>query len=141
MSNITINMVGTSRTEVKKVITPAPVPAPTPVHHKKGGKTLKTFPKGILKTSKNKFHLKATTNPSKPPPLKKSMERHTIRILTEKGAKHHRKTLKKKISKMSNEKVKHLVLGSGLLKNPETPPAIMREILEGGAIAGFVSLN
>jgi len=137
MSGIKVNMIGTG----SSVKLPPPAPKPVVVHQKKGGKTLKTYPKGILKTAKNKFHLKPSSNPSKPPPLRKAMQKHTIRILTEKGAKHHRKTLRKQIAKMSNEKVKQLVIGSGLSKNPETPPAIMREILEGGAIAGFVSIN
>ena len=108
---------------------------------KKGGKTMKTFPRGVLKTAKNKFHLKSVSDPAKNAPLKKAMRTHTIRIITEKGMKKHRKTLRKRISKMSNDKVKELVTKNGLLKNPNTPPNIMREILEGGAIAGFVSLD
>ena len=108
---------------------------------KKGGKTMKTFPRGVLKTVKNKFHLKAVSDPARNAPLKKNMKTHTIRIITEKGMKKHRKTLRKHISKLSNEKVKELVSKNGLLKNPNTPPNIMREILEGGAIAGFVSLD
>lgn len=119
-------------------------PPPKPVVPKpviKGGKTMKTFPRGVLKTAKHKFHLKAVSDPAKNSPIKKTMKTHTIHIITEKGAKKHRKTLRKRISKMSDQKVKELVTKNGLLKNPNTPPAIMREILEGGAIAGFVSLN
>lgn len=113
-----------------------------PVTDKKGGKTMKTFPKSILKTAKQpKSILKGVSNPTKPPVLKRSMEKHTIRLITDKGLRRHRKTLKKKIAGMSNEKVKELVTKNGLLKNPNTPPAIMREMLEGGAMAGFVSLN
>ena len=102
-------------------------------------KTMKTFPRGVLKTAKHK--IKAVSDPAKPPPLKKTMKKHVIQLMTEKGVRRHRKTLKKQISKLSNEKVKELVIKNGLLKNPNTPPAIMREMLEGGAIAGFVSLN
>jgi hypothetical protein len=61
--------------------------------------------------------------------------------MTDKGVRRHRKTLRKTISKMSDEKVKHLVTKYGLLKNKDTPVSVMREMLEGGAIAGFVSLN
>ena len=106
---------------------------------KKGGKTMKTFPKSILKTAKNK--IKPVSDPAKPPPLKKTMRRHVIQLITDKGVKRHRKTLRHQISKMSNEKVKELVTKHGLLKNSNTPPSIMREMLEGGAIAGFVSLS
>lgn len=108
---------------------------------KKGGKSMKTFPRGVLKTAKNKFHLKPVSDPAKPPSLKKTMKKHTIRLMTDKGVRHHRKTLRKQISKMSDQKVKELVSKHGLLKNPNTPVSIMREMLEGGAIAGFVSLN
>ena len=109
---------------------------------KKGPKTMKTFPKSILKTVKQpRSVLKGVSNPSKAPPLKKNMEKHTIRLITDKGLRRHRKTLRKKIAGMSNDKVKELISKNGLLKNPNTPPAIMREMLEGGAMAGFVSLN
>ena len=115
-------------------------PVPLPIL-KKGGKSMKTFPRGVLKTAKHKIQLKAVSDPARPPPLKKHMKKHTIRLLTDKGIRCHRKTLKKHISKMSDQKVKELVSKSGLLKNPNTPVSIMREMLEGGAIAGFVSLQ
>jgi hypothetical protein len=105
----------------------------------KGGKTMKTFPKGVLKTVKHK--IRPVSDPAKPPSLKKTMKKHVIQLMTDKGVRRHRKTLKKQISRMSNEKVKEIVMKHGLLKNPNTPPSVMREMLEGGAIAGFVSLN
>jgi len=108
---------------------------------KKGGKSMKTFPRGVLKTAKHKLHLKPVSDPAKPPPLKKTMKHHTIQLMTDKGVRRHRKTLRKNISKMSDEKVKQLVTKYGLLKNKDTPVSVMREMLEGGAIAGFVSLN
>lgn len=120
--------------------TPPPVATVVSVP-KKGGKSMKTFPRGVLKTAKQKHSIKPVVDPAKPPPLKKAMKRHTIRLITDKGLRQHKKTLKKKIAKMSNEKVKELVSKHGLLKNPNTPPSIMREMLEGGAMAGFVSLN
>lgn len=108
---------------------------------KKGGKTMKTFPRGVLKTAKNKLQLKAVSDPAKAPALKKIMKKHTIRLMTDKGIRRHRKTLRKQISKMSDEKVKELVTKHGLLKNSNTPTSIMREMLEGGAIAGFINLS
>lgn len=102
-------------------------------------KSLKTFPKGILKTSKSKFNLKPTSDPAKSPPMKKSTKKHTIRLLTDKGVRHHRKTIKQRVSRMSDEKVKKIVLSAGLLKNATTPVAVMREMLEGGMAAGFIS--
>jgi hypothetical protein len=112
-------------------------PVPKPILKK----TMKTFPRGVLKTAKQKLQLKAVSDPAKSPPLKKTMKKHTIQLMTDKGVRRHRKTLRKQISKLSNEKVKELVTKHGLLKNPNTPTSIMREMLEGGAIAGFISLN
>jgi hypothetical protein len=102
-------------------------------------KTLKTYPRGILKTAKNRIVLKAVSDPAKSSPLKKFMRKHTIRLLTEKGVRHHRKTIRKQIAKMSDENVKKLVQKAGLLKNPNTPTPIMREMLSSGMIAGFIS--
>ena len=97
-------------------------------------KTQKTFPRGILK-------IKPVADPAKSPPLKKTARRHTIQLLTEKGSKMRRKTIKKLVAGYSNDQVKTLVEKHGLLKNKNTPPALMRDMLEGGAIAGFISLN
>lgn len=133
MDGITVTKVG----QVAEI--PKSVKTPLPITPKKGGRTLKTFPRGILKTAKNK--ISPVSDPAKPPPLKKHMKKHTIRLMTDKGVRRHRKTIKRMIAGMSNEKVKQLVSKNGLLKNPNTPPAIMREMLEGGAIAGFVSLK
>lgn len=115
--------------------------APPPPAPKKGGKSMRTFPRGVLKTAKQKPHIKPVSDPAKSPPLKKNMKKHTIRLITDKGLRRHKKTLRKRIAKMSDEKVRELVSKHGLLKNPKTPPAILREMLEGGAMAGFVSLN
>ena len=132
--SVTVTKLGQTA-EVVKSILEAP-------KSKKGGKTMKTYPHGVLRTTmKNKMVLKGVSDPAKPPPLKKSMRSHTIRLMTDKGNRRHRKTLKKQIAKLSNEKVKDLVTKNGLLKNQNTPVAIMREMLEGGAIAGFISLD
>ena len=112
-----------------------------PVPKKTGGKSMRTFPRGVLKTAKQKHHIKPVSDPAKAPPLKKSMKKHTIRLITDKGLRRHKKTLRKKIAKMSDERVRQLVSQHGLLKNQKTPPSIMREMLEGGAMAGFISLN
>ena len=97
-------------------------------------KTMRTFPRGILK-------IKGVKDPAKSPPLKKTAKKHTIQIMTEKGAKHRRKTIRKQVAGMSDDTVKALIDKNGLLKNKKTPPSLMREMLEGGAIAGFLSLD
>lgn len=106
-------------------------PIPVTVGSKRN-KTLRTFPKGILKGVKD---------PAKSPPLRTGMKKHTIRLFTDKGSRKHKKTLRKKIAKMSDEKIRMLVSKHGLLKNPNTPTAVMRDMLEGGMVAGFISLD
>jgi len=98
--------------------------------------THKVMPRGILKTAK----VRPTSDPSKSPPIKKSMRKHTIRLLTDKGSKRHRKTLRRKISKLSDEKIKDIAKRSGLLKNANTPISVLRQMVEGGAVAGFLSV-
>jgi hypothetical protein len=100
-------------------------------------KTQRVIPKSILKTSK----VKPTSDPSRAPPVNKVMRKHTIRLLTDKGYKRHRKTLRRKISKLSDEKIKEIAKKGGLLKSPNTPITVLREMVEGGAIAGFLSLQ
>jgi hypothetical protein len=118
----------------------SPSSTSTPAPHKPAGaarskrKTQKTFPRGILK-------VKPVADPAKAPPLKKTAKRETIQILTEKGAKKRRKTIRRLVAGYSNDQVKSLVEKHGLLKNKHTPPALMRDMLEGGAIAGFISLD
>jgi hypothetical protein len=102
-------------------------------------KTIKTFPRGILK-KKQKFTLKGVTDPAKAPSLKKGMRRHTLRMLTEKGLKKQRKTLKNKIAQMKDREVRELVIKKGLAPNPKTPPEISRQILDNAVSAGFISI-
>jgi len=99
-------------------------------------KTVKTFPRGVLK----KFHLKGVKDPAKSPPLKKGMHKHTLRMLTEKGLKKHRKTQKRRLASMPDAKVKEIVTAKGLVKNPKTPAHISRQILDNAMAAGFVSV-
>lgn len=96
-----------------------------------GRKTQRTFPKGILKVR----------DPAKAPPLRKSTRRSSIQLVTERGSRKYRKTLKRKISKLSDAKIRMLVEKHGLLKNKNTPPALMREMVEGGILSGFISLK
>jgi hypothetical protein len=122
----------------KVIITKVDEPTTTKTPVVKGAarkrKTQKTFPRGILK-------IKPVADPAKSPPFKKTARRHTIQLLTEKGSKMRRKTIKKLVAGYSNDQVKMMVEKHGLLKNKNTPPALMRDMLEGGAIAGFISLN
>jgi hypothetical protein len=99
----------------------------SPAHHTKKAQ------KGILK-------LKGVRDPTKSPPLKRGMHKHTLRLLTDKGMRKHKKTLKQKISKMDDKTVKDVVSKSGIVTNPNTPLTISRQILDNAVSAGFVSL-
>ena len=117
-----------TKTEVELVSTHKPV---------EGGKkrkSLKTYPRGILKTAK----IKPVSDPAKHPPLKKGSRKHTIRLLSDSSVSHRRKTIKKKVSKMSDAKIREVAVKSGL-SNGNAPSGLLREIVEGGMIAGFIS--
>ncbi len=94
-------------------------------------KTLKTYPRGILKTAK----IRPVTDPAKSPPLKKGSRKHTIRITSDS---HRRKTIKRKISKMPDSKVKEIAIKSGLSKG-NAPTPLLRQMVEGGMLSGFIS--
>lgn len=111
-----------------------PVEDPKLTSGGKKRKTLKTFPRGILKTAK----IKPVTDPAKHPPLKKGSKKHTIRLLSDSAVSHRRKTIKKKVSKMSDSKVREVAVKAGLSKG-NAPPKLLREMVEGGMIAGFIS--
>jgi hypothetical protein len=91
--------------------------------------------KSILKkTIKNsKLNLKGVRDPA-------LSKKHTIRILTSKGHRRRDKTLKKQISKIDDKKVSELTRKSGLVKNPNMPANLQRQILNHAISAGFVSL-
>jgi len=89
-------------------------------------KTQKTYPRGILKGVKN---------PTKPPPFKKGTKRHMIRIRTETSS-----HIKKRVEKMSDKKVRDIAIRSGLSKG-KAPISLLRQMVEGGMVTGFISDN
>lgn len=108
-------------------------PVPTAGRHK----SMKTFPRGVMKGTRKrggKEPIVGVKDPAKPPPVRKG----TLRILTDKGAKMRRKTIKQTVQSMSDSKVREHLRGSGIAVNPKTPPQLAREILEGGMEAGMI---
>jgi hypothetical protein len=97
------------------------------------GGRVKPMPKSILKKT-SKLKLKGLRDPAK------ASRRHSVKLLTSKGHRRHDKTMKKKIGKLSDRKVQELTMGSGLVKNPEMPQHLQRQILDHAVSAGFVSL-
>jgi len=133
---VTITKVGANEPTQKAETKPAPKPEVKPVLSAGKKKSMKTFPRGVLKKT---LKVRPISDPAKPPPFKKSSRKHTIRLFTDHGEKRRRKTIKKKIAKMSDRKVDELVQKHNLLKNSETPPRIKREMLSGAMLAGFIS--
>lgn len=100
-------------------------------------RTLKTYPKGILKKTAK---IQGVKDPAKPPPARRGIRKHTVRVLTEKGVEHRRKTIRGKIRKMKDTEVHAALQKAGVAHNPKTPAHIQREILEGGVESGMISL-
>ena len=98
-------------------------------------KSMKTYPRGVLK----KHTIKAVRDPARAPPLRK--HKGTLRILTEKGASQKRKQIKHTIRNMSDYKVRETLRKGGLPVNDSTPTPLAREILEGGVEAGMIVLK
>lgn len=138
MPGIVITKVGSSApAPAKAPAAPAPPPPEAPVAAARRGKTMKTFPKGILKRTAK---VKPVKDPAKAPPLRKGVRKHSVRVLTEKGMEGRRKTLRQKIRKMKDDEVRATLQKAGVAHNPKTPPHILRDMLEGGAEAGMISL-
>ena len=111
-----------------------PVASARPKKHK----TMKTFPKGILKKTAK---VKPVRDPAKAPPFKKGVRKHTVRVLTEKGVESRRKTIRHRIRKLKDEDVRAKLQKAGVSHNPKTPPHVLRDMLVGGVEAGMISLD
>jgi hypothetical protein len=129
---ITIQKIGDTAPPV-----PISIPAPAPMSASgRKRRTMRTFPKGILKGT-----IKGVKDPAKPPPLKKSGVRGTLRIMTEKGIEQKRRHIKKTVKNMPDRKVKDELKKAGMPVSEKTPPHIAKEILEGGMEAGMIVLK
>jgi hypothetical protein len=117
----------------------APPPPVKPVVGTSRKRSMKTFPRGVLKggktaKAKSKARFEPVRDPAKAPPLRKA----TLRILTEQGAEKRRKQIKKTVRSMPVDKVRHVLKASGMPVSEKTPPEVAREILEGGMEAGMI---
>lgn len=124
--------------KIVKVGGDAPPALETPEPPKLAGrkKSMKTFPRGVLKRGTT---IKAVRDPAKAPPLKKRTG--TLRILTEKGAAKKRQQIKHTVRNMTDFKVRETLRKAGIPVNPATPAPLAKEILEGGIEAGMIVLK
>ena len=130
MSKITIQKVGQDAPLAPAVEKPEP---PKIAGRKK---SMKTFPRGVLKRAGT---IKAVRDPAKAPPLKS--RKGTLRILTEKGVAKKRQQIKHTVRNMSDFKVRETLRKAGMPVNPATPAPLAKEILEGGVEAGMIVLK
>jgi hypothetical protein len=118
--------------KIVKVGGDAPVPEPPKPVTAGRKKSMRTFPRGILK----KHTIKAVRDPAKAPPLKKT--KGTLRILTEKGVRLRRQHIKKTVRSMPDSKVRETLKKAGMPISSKTPSDLAKEILEGGVEAGMI---
>ena len=101
-------------------------------------KSMKTFPRGVMKGTRSRSRggseFTPVKDPAKPPPSRRS----TLKIVTKKGAELRRKTIKQSVDKMSEAGVRAALKKSNITVNPKTPPHIVRELLEGGMESGMI---
>ncbi len=101
-------------------------------------KTMRTFPRGIMKRGgAAPKGIAPVRDPAKSPPIAAG-RKSTLRILTEKGAAKRRETIHKKVKSMPIGAVRDTLRRSGLPISDKTPPHIAKEILEGGMEAGMI---
>jgi hypothetical protein len=102
-------------------------------------KSMKTFPRGILKKGgakkTHKASIEPVRDPAKSPPVRKS----TLRILTEKGAEKRRQNIRKTVRSMPTHKVRETLAKSGIKLHKNAPEDLARQILEGGVEGGLIS--
>ena len=112
---------------------PPPKAGATP--KKQARKSMKTFPRGVLKkTRKTAPKIEGVKDPARSPPVRKS----TLKILTDKGEEKRRKTIRKTVRELPDQKVRSMLRAAGLPVSDKTPPHIAKEILEGGMEAGMI---
>ena len=105
---------------------------PPPLQKRK--KSMKTFPKGVLKKT-SKAKIQAVRDPAKAPPF---LRKSTLRILTEKGAEKRRSNIKHTVRNMSDHKVKETLQKAGMNVSNKLPLPIARDILASGMEAGMI---
>lgn len=112
-------------------------PAPKATSKPTTKKTMRTFPRGVLKKGGAPKGIKPVRDPASPPPVNPG-RKSTLRILTESGARRRRETIHKKVKSMHPDEVRKTLRRSGLPVSDKTPPHIAKEILEGGMEAGMI---
>jgi hypothetical protein len=104
------------------------------VEVKAGKKPLKSI---LKKTAK----IRGVRDPSKSPPLKPGMVKHTLKMFTDKGSKKHSRTLKNKFKTLKKKDLQKYMENPDLKLNPKTPTSLAKKIITNAISAGFISEN
>ena len=125
---------------INKMGVEAPPPAPptidVPVLTPMGGKKTKTFPKGILRKTKRVLP-KPVQDPAKPPEVRKK----TLRMLTGKGYKKLKHTIKHKVKKLDDKTIRRKLVEKKLIKaDSKASPDLLRKMYEEGMGAGLLKV-
>jgi len=94
-------------------------------------RTQKTYPKSSLRTTRK---VSGVTDPAKPPPFRKG----TLRILTEAGRKKREKTIRRTVRSLSDSQARERLRKAGIGVSSKAPPHLVKEILDGGMVAGMI---
>lgn len=126
MKKVTVTKVGSE---------PPPV-VDKPVETPAGGKKTRTFPKGILRKTKRVLP-KPVRDPAKPPEVRKK----TMRILTGKGYKKMKHTIKHSVKKMDDKTIRRKLVEKKLIKtDSKASPDLLRKMYEEGMGAGLLKV-
>lgn len=123
---------------VKIIKVGGPPPQVAATRTKPVRKTMRTFPRGVLKkggtTPKG---IAPVRDPAKAPPVVAG-RKSTLRILTEKGVHRRRERIRKTVKAMSDSKLRETLRRGGYPISDKTPRRIAEDILEGGMEAGMI---
>ena len=101
-------------------------------------KSVKTYPRGILKKTRKasggKVKVEGVRDPARAPPLRNA----TLRILTDRGIERRRKKIRTTVRSMPLSKVRETLKTAGLRISNKLPETDARAILEGGMEAGMI---
>jgi len=113
------------------------VEAGAPVARKTRRRSMRTFPKGVLKGGESIVGVK---DPTAPPPLRKNA-RGTLRILTPSGMRKRHETIKTRIRSMGDKDVREVLRKNKMGVSDKTPIEIARNILQSGTEAGMIVIK
>jgi hypothetical protein len=119
-------------------ITKVEAGAPVAAARKTRRRSMRTFPKGVLKGGV--VPIVGVKDPTAPPPLRKNAK-GTLRILTPSGMRKRHETIKTRIRTMADKDVREVLRKNKMGVSDKTPIEIARNILQSGTEAGMIVIK